>query len=107
MSIAVCIVDDHNEIRSALEQIILMADDCELVGSCSGLQEALIKIPDLKPNVVLMDMKSQTVMDNSSKVIRISNLNHHRIVSKGHYGDTFDSILTRILDRVEESSRGE
>ena len=52
-------------------------------------------------------MKSHTVMDNSSKVIRISNLNHHRIVSKGHYGDTFDSILTRILDRVEESSRGE
>ena len=51
-------------------------------------------------------MKNQTVMDNSSKVIRISNLNHHRIVSKGHYGDTFDSILSRILDRVEES-RGE
>lgn len=66
MSIAVCIVDDNNEIRSALEQIILMADDCELVGSCSGLQEALIKIPDLKPNVVLMDInlgESETGID--------------------------------------------
>ena len=52
-------------------------------------------------------MKNKVVMDNSSKVIRISSLNHHRIVSKGHYGDTFDSILTRILDRVEENSRGE
>ena len=47
-------------------------------------------------------MQNQTVMDNSSKVIRISSLNHHRIVSKGHYGDTFDSILSRILDLVEE-----
>jgi hypothetical protein len=49
-------------------------------------------------------MKNRVVMDNSSKVIRISSLNHHRIVSKGHYGDTFDSILTRILDIVEERS---
>ena len=56
MPIAVCIVDDNDEIRSALEQIILMADGYELVGSCSGLQEALIEIPILKPNVVLMDI---------------------------------------------------
>ena len=56
MSISVCIVDDNNEIRSALEQIIMMADGYELLGSCSGLQEALITIPKLKPNVVLMDI---------------------------------------------------
>lgn len=56
MSIAVCIVDDNNEIRSALEQIILMADGYELVGSCSNLQEALIVIPQIRPNVVLMDI---------------------------------------------------
>lgn len=56
MPIAVCIVDDNNEIRSALEQIILMADGYELVGSCSSLDEALITIPDIKPNVVLMDI---------------------------------------------------
>ena len=52
-------------------------------------------------------MKNRVVMDNNSKVIRISSLNHHRIVSIGHYGDTFDSILTRILDRVEERSEEE
>jgi DNA-binding NarL/FixJ family response regulator len=56
MPIAVCIVDDNDEIRSALEQIILMADGYELVGSCSSLHEALITIPRLKPNVVLMDI---------------------------------------------------
>jgi hypothetical protein len=47
-------------------------------------------------------MKYEMAMDNSSKVVRISISNHHRIVSKGHYGDTFDSILSRILDRIEE-----
>ncbi|MBS1600293.1 MAG: response regulator transcription factor [Bacteroidetes bacterium] len=56
MPIAVCIVDDNNEIRSALEQIILMADGYDLVGSCSSLDEALITIPNIKPNVVLMDI---------------------------------------------------
>jgi hypothetical protein len=46
-------------------------------------------------------MKNQFVMDNSSKVIRISSFNYRIIVSKGHYGDTFDTILSRILDLVE------
>ena len=49
-------------------------------------------------------MKKEPNIDNNSKVIRISSLNHHRIVSKGHYGDTFDSILSRIVDIVEERS---
>jgi len=42
-----------------------------------------------------------TIQDNSSKVVRISNTNHSRIVSKGQYGDTFDSILCRVLDQIE------
>ena len=46
-------------------------------------------------------MINRVIMDNNSKVIRISSLNHSRIVSKGHYGDTFDSILSRILDLVD------
>ena len=49
-------------------------------------------------------MENRVVMENSSKVIRISSLNHQRIVSKGHYGDTVDLILSRILDQVEERS---
>ena len=56
MPIAVCIVDDNRDIRSALEQIIMMADGYELKGSFSGSEEALQKIPLLKPHVVLMDI---------------------------------------------------
>ena len=51
-------------------------------------------------------MKSKIITDNSSKVIRISSLNHHRIISKGHYGDPFDSILSRILDLVDGDGIG-
>lgn len=56
MDITVCIVDDTKDIRSALEQIVTMSEGYQLVGSCSTAEEALIKIPDLKPNVVLMDI---------------------------------------------------
>ncbi len=56
MIISVCIVDDNKDIRSALEQIILMADGYSLVGSFADAEEALLKIPLVKPNVVLMDI---------------------------------------------------
>lgn len=56
MIISVCIVDDNKDIRSALEQIILMADGYALVGSFSGAEEALLKIPLVNPNIVLMDI---------------------------------------------------
>ncbi|MHA4812449.1 response regulator [Flavitalea flava] len=56
MSISVCIVDDNKDIRSALEQIILMTEDYTLAGSFSGAEEALLRIPQVKPQVVLMDI---------------------------------------------------
>ena len=56
MAITVRIVDDNKDIRSALEQIILMAEGYELRGSFPHAEEAMRGIPYLKPNVVLMDI---------------------------------------------------
>jgi RNA polymerase sigma factor (sigma-70 family) len=56
MVITVCIVDDNKDIRTALEQIILMSDEHKLVGSFASAAEAMEKIPILRPNVVLMDI---------------------------------------------------
>ena len=56
MAITVCIVDDNKDIRSALEQIIIMSDGYRLLGSFSSAEEALEKIPALHPQVVLMDI---------------------------------------------------
>ncbi|RXK58321.1 response regulator transcription factor [Lacibacter luteus] len=54
--IAVCIVEDVTDIRQALEQIIELSDNCVLVGSFSSGEEALVKIPLVSPDVVLMDI---------------------------------------------------
>lgn len=56
MPISVCIVDDNQDIRSALEQIIQMSENCMLLGSFATAEDAIMKIPVLKPNVVLMDI---------------------------------------------------
>jgi hypothetical protein len=37
--------------------------------------------------------------NDTSKVVRISNNNYQKLVSQGKYGDTFDSILSRILEQ--------
>ncbi len=55
-NIPVAIVEDNNDIRLALEQIIESGLDITLAGSCSSGEEALIKIPILNPRVVLMDI---------------------------------------------------
>jgi len=56
MDIAVAIVEDNNDIRYALEQIIDMADGYQLVGSCVNGEEAIFAIPHYRPQVVLMDI---------------------------------------------------
>ncbi len=56
MNRSVAIVEDNNDIRQALEQIIESSDDFILAGSCTTGEEALVKLPILNPKVVLMDI---------------------------------------------------
>lgn len=56
MDITICIVDDNKDIRSALEQIILMSEGYRLIGSVGSAAEAMDQIPKLKPDIVLMDI---------------------------------------------------
>jgi DNA-binding NarL/FixJ family response regulator len=56
MNISVAIVEDNNDIRQALEQIITMTEGYTLAGSCVNGEEAITKIPTLNPAVVLMDI---------------------------------------------------
>lgn len=56
MPITVCIVDDTDDIRTTLEEIVSMADGYKLLGGFSSGEEALEKLPPLHPQVVLMDI---------------------------------------------------
>lgn len=54
--ITVCIVDDNNELRSALEEIVSMSNGYKCTGTMSTSDEAIRKLPLLNPDVVLMDI---------------------------------------------------
>ncbi len=54
--ISVCIVEDNKDIRLALEQIVMMSDGFNMLGSFPNAEEALTGLPKLLPQVVLMDI---------------------------------------------------
>jgi NarL family two-component system response regulator LiaR len=54
--IRVMIVDDHAVVRSGLSAFLMAYDDLEFVGDASGGLEAVRKCPELRPDVVLMDL---------------------------------------------------
>lgn len=54
--ISVCIVDDNSDLRSALEEIISMAEGYQCIGTFGTAEEAIYQIPLLSPDVVLMDI---------------------------------------------------
>ena len=69
ISHSVAIVEDNNDIRQALEQIIESSLDFTLAVSCTTGEEALKKLPKLKPTVVLMDIELGYGM-NGIEVVR-------------------------------------
>jgi DNA-binding NarL/FixJ family response regulator len=58
--ITVCIVDDNSELRSALKEILSMSPGFKCTGTMSNADEAIEKLPELNPDVVLMDINLGT-----------------------------------------------
>ena len=56
MAIKITIVEDNAAVRTSMINILEGAPDCECVSAFSSGEEALLKIPKLKPQVVLMDI---------------------------------------------------
>lgn len=55
--IKVLLVDDQNLVRQGVQALLELADDIEVVGEAKSGQEAVKMIPEIKPNVVLLDMR--------------------------------------------------
>jgi NarL family two-component system response regulator LiaR len=54
--IRVMLVDDHAVVRSGLATFLMASEDMELVGEASSGEQALSLCPQVKPDVVLMDL---------------------------------------------------
>ena len=54
--IRVLIVDDHTLVRAGIRSLLGLVADIEVVGEASDGKEALEKVRELAPDVVLMDL---------------------------------------------------
>ena len=55
--IRVCLVDDQTLVRQGVRSLLELAEDIEVVAEASDGKQAVEMIPEIKPDVVLMDMR--------------------------------------------------
>lgn len=73
MPITVAIVEDDGPLRASLAGILQRAANCRCVGAYANAEDALREIPDLLPQVVLMDINLPG-MDGVQCVRRLAEL---------------------------------
>lgn len=99
--IRVLIADDHQVVRSGLEQLLATADDIELVGMAADGAEAVAQVEELAPDIVLMDL-SMPNLDGVAATRRIT----------AAHASTQVVVLTsfsdrqRILDALDAGAAG-
>jgi len=69
--IRVLVVDDHTIVRDGISALLALAGDIEVVGEATNGSEALKKVRELKPDVVIMDI-AMPIMGGLEATRRIS-----------------------------------
>ena len=57
MTIRVFLLDDHEIVRTGLRSLLESTDELEVVGEAGTVAEALARIPALRPDVAILDVR--------------------------------------------------
>lgn len=87
MTIQILLVDDHAVVRQGLKMFLELDADLEIVGEAENGQQAIRRVADLKPDVVLMDLL-MPVLDGIQATA----------VIRRDYPDTEVIALTSVLE---------
>ncbi|MFN8082357.1 MAG: response regulator transcription factor [Kineosporiaceae bacterium] len=121
--ITVLVVDDHPVVRSGLVGMLDVEDDLTVVGEAGDGEEAVIRVGELNPDVVLMDLRMPR-LDGAAATARIvaahprtrvlvlttydTDTDIVRAVEAGATGYLLkDTHRTDLVDAVRAAARGE
>ncbi|MEV4973099.1 response regulator transcription factor [Streptomyces scopuliridis] len=90
-TIRVLLVDDHQVVRRGLRTFLEIQDDIEVVGEASDGAEGIARAEELRPDVVLMDIKMPGTdgiealrklreLDNPARVLIVTSFTEQRTV---------------------------
>lgn len=57
MTISVFLLDDHELVRTGLKTVLSAEEDLEVIGEAGTTAEAMVRIPALRPDVAIMDVR--------------------------------------------------
>ncbi|HLA81228.1 MAG TPA: response regulator transcription factor [Thermoleophilia bacterium] len=99
--IRVLVVDDHTLLRDGITALLDLVPDIEVVGEASNGKEALERVKELRPDVVLMDIE-MPVMDGLEAARKIrARFPAIKVLTLSQYDDS-----THVLDAVEAGVQG-
>jgi CheY-like chemotaxis protein len=78
--VTVVVVDDHEQVRETLVDLLSGAGDIDVVGQCTDGDEVLDADRRLRPDVVLMDLAMQRVDGISATQMLLAERPHARVV---------------------------
>ena len=84
--ISVLIVDDHTIVRDGISALLALAGDIEVVGEAANGSEAIDKVRELNPDVILMDV-SMPILGGLESTRRICKEFRSKIIILTQYDD--------------------
>ncbi len=57
VALRIFLVDDHEVVRAGLRSLLEPEEDIDVVGEAGGVEEALVRIPLARPDVVILDVR--------------------------------------------------
>jgi len=107
--IRVFLLDDHEIVRRGLRELLDAEDDIEVVGEASTAEEALARVPAVRPDVAVLDVRLPD--GNGVEVCRDIRASHPEIqcLMLTSYADDealFDSIMAGAAGYVLKQVRG-
>ena len=99
--IKVLIVDDHTLVRQGIRALLALTADIEIVGEAADGREAIDKIQELKPDVVLMDLAMRSMGGlEATRIIR-REFPSTKVIAVTQYDDS-----EYVIPVIEAGARG-